>query len=240
LDQGRSTGGILISDVFMRILIVEDYEPLRTSLARGLRESGFAVDTSADGKEGLWYAESNDYDVIILDIMLPSLDGLSILKKLRKSGCSCNVLMLTAKDTVEDKVTGLESGADDYLVKPFEFEELLARIRALVRRGYDSKQTELVIEDLHIDLNKQQVTRDKKEIFLTAREYALLEYLAIRSGQVVSRTDIWEHIYDFHSSASSNVVDVYIGYLRKKLHLQGKVDIIHTVRGRGYLLGIKN
>lgn len=224
----------------MRILIVEDYEPLRTSLARGLRESGFAVDTSADGKEGLWYAESNDYDVIILDIMLPSLDGLSILKKLRKSGCSCNVLMLTAKDTVEDKVTGLESGADDYLVKPFEFEELLARIRALVRRGYDSKQTELVIEDLHIDLNKQQVTRDKKEIFLTAREYALLEYLAIRSGQVVSRTDIWEHIYDFHSSASSNVVDVYIGYLRKKLHLQGKVDIIHTVRGRGYLLGIKN
>jgi DNA-binding response OmpR family regulator len=223
----------------MRILIVEDYEPLRYSLAKGLKEAGFAIDSAADGKEGLWYAESDEYDVIVLDIMLPSLNGLSILKKLRTKGIKTHVILLTAKDTLQDKVTGLEAGADDYLVKPFEFKELLARIRALIRRNYDTKQSEIKIDDLRIDLNKQQIFRAENQIQLTAREYALLEYLAIRHDEVVSRSDIWEHIYDFHSDASSNVVDVYIGYLRKKLHIDGKADLIHTLRGRGYSLGIR-
>jgi len=223
----------------MRLLLIEDYKPLQESLVKGLRESGFAVDFTGDGKEGLWYAKSNEYDVIILDIMLPGLDGLSILKKLRDLGDTTHILILTAKDTTEDKVKGLELGGDDYLIKPFEFEELLARLRALVRRSYQKKSAQLTIEDLKIDLNRRQVYRDGELLSLTAREFALLEYLAVRSGEVVSRTDIWEHVYEFNSSASSNVVDVYIGYLRKKIEKQGKPALIHTIRGHGYLLGLQ-
>ncbi len=223
----------------MRLLLIEDYKPLQKSLVQGLREAGFAVDFSGDGEEGLWYAKSNDYDVIILDIMLPSLDGLSILRKLRALGDTTHILILTAKDTTEDKVRGLELGADDYLIKPFEFEELLARLRALIRRSYQKKSSQLIIEDLNIDLSTQQVYRDGQLLTLTPREYALLEYLAMRAGEIVTRTDIWEHIYEFNSAASSNVVDVYIGYLRKKVEKQGKPALIHTIRGRGYLLGVQ-
>jgi DNA-binding response OmpR family regulator len=220
----------------MRVLLIEDYQPLQKSLAQGLREADFAVDVTGDGQEGLWYATSNDYDVIILDLMLPGMDGLHILKKLRTQGQLCHVLILTAKDTVEDRVKGLNLGADDYLVKPFAFQELLARVRALVRRSYQKKNPRIDIEDLRIDLTSQQVFRNDQEIPLTPREYALLEYLALRTGQIVSRTDLWEHLYEFHSAASSNVVDVYIGYLRKKIEQSGKPDLIHTVRGRGYTL----
>ncbi len=222
----------------MRILVVEDYEPLRKSLEQGLREAGFAVDVSDDGETGLWYALGGEYDVIVLDLMLPKLDGLSILKKLRAEGCQSHVLILTAKDALEDRVQGLDLGADDYLVKPFAFEELLARIRALIRREYRAKRAEIVVEDLRIDPAAQQVSRAGRTIPLTAREYALLEYLALRVGEVVSRTDIWEHTYEFSSSATSNVVDVYIGYLRKKLDAEGLPALIHTVRGRGYRLGV--
>lgn len=221
----------------MRLLVIEDYVPLQKTLAQGLREAGFAVDVTGDGDEGLWYAVSNNYDVIILDVMLPGMDGLTILKKLRAEGRQCHVLMLTAKDTLDDKVKGLELGADDYLVKPFAFAELLARVRALVRRGYRHKHSTLQIDDVRIDLNTQKVFRADEEVLLTPREFALLEYLAMRSGQVVSRTEIWEHVYEFNSSASSNVVDVYVGYLRKKLQQAGKPDVIQTVRGRGYQVG---
>jgi DNA-binding response OmpR family regulator len=180
-----------------------------------------------------------EYDVIILDLMLPGMDGLEILKKIRSKGRKVHVLILTAKDTVQDRVIGLDLGADDYLVKPFAFEELLARVRALVRRSYRQKNPSIKVKDLRIDLTTQRVWRGREEIRLTPREYALLEYLAIRAGQMVSRSDIWQHVYEFNSSASSNVVDVYIGYLRKKIELTNKPDLIHTVRGRGYLLGEK-
>jgi len=223
----------------MRLLLIEDYRPLQQSLTKGLREAGFAVDTTRDGQEGLWYAMSNDYDVIILDLMLPGMDGLSLLKKLRAEGKENHVLILTAKDTLQDRVAGLDLGADDYLVKPFSFEELLARVRALLRRSYREKNPEIKIQHLRIDLTTQRVWHDRDEIRLTPREYALLEYLAMRAGQTVSRTDIWEHLYEFESAASSNVVDVYIGYLRKKIEQPGKPPLIYTVRGRGYMLGPK-
>lgn len=221
----------------MRVLLVEDYEPVRKSVSQGLQEAGFAVDASADGEEGLWYAESNDYDVIVLDIMLPVVDGLTILARLRRAGKTTPILLLTAKDTVEDRVTGLDFGADDYLVKPFAFEELLARVRALVRRRYDAKDPVLRVDDLEIDTAKHTVSRAGEPIDLTAREYALLEFLALRAGEVVSRTDIWEHLYDFDSSVESNVVNVYVGYLRKKIERLGLPRLIHTRRGQGYMLG---
>jgi DNA-binding response OmpR family regulator len=221
----------------MRLLIVEDYLPLQKSLTKGLQEAGFAVDVTGDGEEGLWYAMSNDYDVIILDLMLPGMNGLDILKKMRSKNQQTAVLILTAKDTLEDRVTGLDSGADDYLVKPFAFEELLARIRALMRRKYQEKNPSIEIDDLRIDMTAQRVWRGREELYFTPREYALLEYLAMRTRETVSRTDIWEHVYEFNSSASSNVVDVYIGYLRKKIERPGKPTLLHTIRGRGYILG---
>ena len=221
----------------MRLLVIEDYRPLQQSLKKGLREAGFAVDATGDGQEGLWYALSNDYDVIILDLMLPGIDGLKILKELRSKGRQSHVLILTAKDTVQDRISGLDHGADDYLVKPFEFRELLARVRALLRRSYRKKNPQLKIKDLRIDLTTQRVWRGKQEIPLTSREYALVEYLAMRAGELVCRADIWEHVYEFNSAASSNVVDVYIGYLRKKIERTDKPPLIHTIRGRGYLLG---
>lgn len=221
----------------MRLLLIEDYPPLQQSLTKGLREADFAVDATRDGQEGLWYATSNEYDVIILDLMLPGMDGLEILKKIRAKGLKTHVLILTAKDTVEDRVVGLNLGADDYLIKPFAFDELLARVRALLRRNYREKNPCIRIKDLRIDLAAQRLWRGGEEIQLTAREYALLEYLAMRAGETISRSDIWEHVYEFNSSASSNVVDVYIGYLRKKIERPNKPALLHTVRGRGYRLG---
>jgi DNA-binding response OmpR family regulator len=222
----------------LRLLVIEDYRPLRESLVKGLREATFAVDATGDGEEGLWYAKGNDYDAIILDLMLPGMDGLSILKNLRAEGRQSHVLILTAKDTLDDRVTGLDLGADDYMIKPFAFKELLARVRALVRRSYRSKNRVIEVQDLRIDLAIQRVWRGREEIELTPREYALLEYLAMRNGQVASRTEIWEHVYEFNDELSSNVVDVYIGYLRKKIERAGKTPLIHTARGRGYFLGV--
>jgi DNA-binding response OmpR family regulator len=221
----------------MRVLIVEDQERLRNWLQKGLKEAGFVVDASGDGKEGLWYAEGNHYDVIILDLMLPGLDGLSILRRLREAGREDQVLILTAKDTVPDRVKGLDLGADDYLIKPFAFEELLARLRALVRRGYGKHSPVIEIGDLRIDTAKQRVWRAEQEINLRAMEYKLLEYLTRRVGQTVSRTEIWEHLYDFASETMSNVVDVYIGSLRRKLDRPGEKSLIQTRRGLGYVLG---
>lgn len=221
----------------MRILVVEDYAPIRNSVTQGLREAGFAVDAAADGKDGLWFAESNDYDVIVLDLMLPEIDGLTILKKLRAAKRRPCVLILTAKDQLEDRVEGLNSGADDYLIKPFAFDELLARVKTLVRRRYDQQDPLLRIADLEIDTAARTVRRGERTIELTAREYSLLEYLAMRAGQLVTRTDIWEHVYDFNSESQSNVVDVYIGYLRRKIEADELPKLIHTRRGQGYVLG---
>jgi DNA-binding response OmpR family regulator len=220
----------------MRVLLVEDYMPLRESVTQALEEAGFAVDASADGEEGLWYARSSDYDAIVLDIVLPKLDGLSVLQQLRKAGSRTPVLLLTAKDTVADRVTGLDLGADDYLVKPFALEELLARVRALLRRKYDAADPIIRVQDLEVNTVSRIVRRGGERIDLTAREYALLEFLARRMGEIVSRTEIWEHVYDFRSNVESNVVDVYVGYLRKKIECGGLPRLIHTRRGQGYVL----
>lgn len=218
----------------MRALVVEDYAPVRAAVREGLVDHGFAVDVAADGAEGLWLATSNPYDVVILDVMLPKLDGLELLRKLRATGSRSAVLLLTARDAVDDRVKGLDLGADDYMVKPFAFAELLARVRVLVRRNYGVTDPVIRISDLEIETTKRLVRRAGELVALSAREYAVLEYLATRMGQVVTRTDIWEHVYDFHAEARSNVVDVYIGYLRKKL---GAPALIHTRRGHGYVLG---
>jgi len=218
----------------MRVLVVEDYSPIRTAVRDALAEHGYAVDVASNGEDGLWLAEQNPYDVIVLDVMLPKIDGLEIVKRLRSKGAKVAVLMLTARDTISDRVAGLDHGADDYLVKPFELTELLARVRALVRRGYAMKDPVLRVADLEIDTVKRSVRRGDTPIALSPREYALLEYLAMRVGEVVTRTEIWEHVYDFRSDAHSNVVDVYVSYLRKKL---GQPPLIHTRRGHGYVLG---
>jgi DNA-binding response OmpR family regulator len=169
--------------------------------------------------------------------MLPKVDGLSILRRLRAEGRPAHVLILTAKDTLADRVRGLDMGADDYLVKPFALEELLARVRALARRAYCVKNPSIEVGDIRIETAAQRVWRGKEEVRLTPREYALLEYLAMRRGEAVSRTDIWEHVYEFNSEADSNVVDVYVGYLRRKLDRRGRPSVIQTLRGRGYSIG---
>lgn len=220
----------------MRILLVEDYAPLRESVWQALQEAGYAVDVASDGEIGLWHARSGEYDTIVLDIVLPKLDGLSLLKQLRESGRDTPVLLLTAKDTVADRVAGLDRGADDYLVKPFALEELLARVRALLRRKYDTTDPVIRVQDLEINTVSRVVSRAGERVELSAREYALLEFLAHRAGEIVSRTDIWEHVYDFRSTIESNVVDVYIGYLRKKIEHPGAPRLIHTRRGQGYVL----
>ena len=220
----------------MHLLLVEDYAPTRETLEQGLREAGFAVDTAADGRAGLRAAMTSAYDVIVLDMMLPLVDGMTILGELRRKGRQTHVLVLTAKDTLEDRVKGLNAGADDYLVKPFAFKELVARVRALVRRQYQAKDPVIRVADLMIDTAARTVARADHKIDLTAREYALLEFLALRAGSLVTRTEIWEHVYEFNSMAESNVVDVYIGHLRRKLDLPGTPPLIHTRRGQGYIL----
>lgn len=221
----------------MRVLIVEDYAPQRAALTLGLEDAGWAVDATGDGVEGLWFGRSHPYDLIVLDLMLPGLDGFSILKTLRAEGKTTPVLILTAKDAVADRVRGLDLGADDYLVKPFAFDEFLARVRALARRGSQDTSAIVQVEDLRIDTASRKVARGDETIELSAREYALLLHLARRAGELVTRQDIWEHTYDFSSETNSNVVDVYIGYLRKKLERDGAKRLIHTKRGHGYVLG---
>jgi DNA-binding response OmpR family regulator len=221
----------------MRILVVEDSVRLQRTLGTALRRSGYAVDVVGDGDEGLWLAESNDYDAIVLDVMLPKRDGLEVLRTLRGRGRTTHVLLLTARDAVPDRVAGLAAGADDYLVKPFALEELLARVQALCRRAYGKKQPLLAIEDLEVDPATRTARRAGRRIELTAREYHLLEYLARRRGEVVSRSDIEAHIYDGQVDPMSNVVDSAICVLRKKLAVVStSAPLIHTRRGHGYIL----
>lgn len=221
----------------MRLLIIEDYAPLLRSLSQGLSEQGYVVDEARDGHEGLARTQTSAYDVIILDLMLPGVDGLSILEQLRKREVTAAVLIVTARDALSDRVLGLDLGADDYLVKPFAFQELAARVRALIRRRYLVPGKVIRVEDLEIDLVARRVRRGERRIELSAREYALLEYLAARREQVVTRAEILEHVYDFATEPTSNVVDVYIGYLRRKIDSHGSSRLIHTRRGRGYQLG---
>jgi DNA-binding response OmpR family regulator len=220
----------------MRVLLIEDHRPLQRALKQGLEEEGFAVDVASDGEEGDFKATSAEYDVIVLDIMLPRKDGLSLLQGWRKNGMTTHVLLLTARTATEDKVRGLDLGADDYLTKPFELGELLARLRALIRRGHQVKNPMLRIEDLEIDTSARIVKRGGQAIHLTPREYALLEFLAYHRGKVVSRSMIWEHLYDEKDENTSNVVDVYIRYLRNKIDKGFEVPLILTRWGEGYLL----
>ena len=220
----------------MRVLLVEDHKPLSRSLKKGLEEEGFAVDVAEDGEEGDFKATTAEYDVIVLDVMLPKEDGLSLLQRWRRQGLKTHVLLLTARGTIEDKVRGLDQGADDYLTKPFELEELFARLRALIRRGHQTKDPVLRVHDLEIDTAARTVRRAGQMIHLTPREYALLEFLAFHRGRVVTRTMIWEHLYDEHDENTSNVVDVYIRYLRNKIDKGFDPPLILTRWGEGYLL----
>ncbi|HEY1685671.1 MAG TPA: response regulator transcription factor [Tepidisphaeraceae bacterium] len=220
----------------MRVLLVEDSERLRRSVSDGLRKSGFAVDTAADGEEGLHLARTENYDAIILDIMLPKVDGLEVLQRLRDGGKDTHVLLLTARGTIADRVTGLRAGADDYLVKPFAVEELLARIETLVRRQHQNKQPRIRIGPIEIDMGARTVMRGRAVIYLSPREYSLLEFLALRRGQVVSRTEIESHIYDIQAELMSNVVDSAVCALRRKIDEADRPSLIQTRRGMGYVL----
>jgi heavy metal response regulator len=220
----------------MRILIVEDEKSLADIVKKGLEEEGYAVDIAYNGEDGLFMAGNEPSDLIILDIMLPVVDGMTILKKIRKAGVKTPVLMLTAKDTIMDKVSGLDSGADDYLTKPFLFDELLARIRALLRRNSDVKTSIIEIGDLIVDMATHEVRRDGKNISLSAKEYALVEYMALNKNKVLSRTSLTEHLYDQDFDLDSNVIDVFINRIRNKIDRGFYTKLIHTVRGAGYVL----
>lgn len=221
----------------MRVLVVEDSQKLRDAICRGLRHSGYAVDDAGDGKTGLYLARSASYDVIVLDWMLPGMDGMTMLRELRQDGRSSGVLMLTARDAVEHRVEGLRSGADDYLVKPFAFDELLARVQAIGRRGNARRSSIVEIEGLQIDLAARSVRRGPQRIELAAREYALLEFLVLRRGQIVSRSEIEGKLYEDSVTVMSNVVDSAIYALRRKIDVPGKNSLIRTRRGMGYVLG---
>jgi DNA-binding response OmpR family regulator len=220
----------------VRLLLVEDHKPLVKALRQGLEEEGFAVDVAMDGEDADFKARATNYDVIILDLMLPVKDGLTLTKEWRSSGLKSHILMLTARDTLQDKVGGLDHGADDYMTKPFELEELLARLRALIRRGHQIKDPIIRILDLSIDTSARLVKRAGNNIHLTPREYSLLEFLAFNRGKVVTRTMIWEHIYDEYDENTSNVVDVYIRYLRHKIDKGYDPPLILTRWGEGYML----
>ncbi|GBE03226.1 transcriptional activator protein CzcR [bacterium BMS3Abin09] len=220
----------------MKVLFVEDSKRLQTAVGKGLRKSGFAVDIAGDGKDGLYLAEINDYDVIVLDLMLPGIDGLTILKELRRQGKDVHILLLTAKYTVEDRVRGLQLGADDYLTKPFAFDELLARIQALIRRRYNARNPLIQIGSFQVNTAVKTLALHGQNIPLSPREYMLLEFMAVRKGTLVTRAEIEQHIYDERINPNSNVVDSAICKLRKKLNLPGGPEIIHTRRGLGYLM----
>ena len=218
----------------MRILVVEDERSIANSVVQGMSEAGYAVDVAFDGRSGLDYALAANYDVLVLDIMLPEMDGLALLRDLRRQGIKTPALMLTARATINHRVEGLDAGADDYLVKPFAFAELLARVRALLRRPPLQMGTVLQVDDLEMNTAKREVRRHGGLIELSPREYAVLEYLMRNPNQVLTRSQIGEHVWNFDFYNESNVVDVYIGYLRRKLDRKSAVSLIHTIRGVGY------
>ncbi|HQQ07002.1 MAG TPA: response regulator transcription factor [Candidatus Omnitrophota bacterium] len=220
----------------MRILLVEDEEKIASFVARGLKEARYVVDVAADGEKGLYMAEVNEYDLLILDIMLPGKDGISVCRELRSKKIDIPILMLSARDTTDDKVRGLNFGADDYLAKPFAFKELLARVQALLRRSAPVKGGILKIGDLELDQLTHKVSRGGKEIDLTSKEYALLEYMMLNAGKVITRTSISEHVWHENFDSFTNVIDVYMNYLRNKIDKGFKKPLIRTVRGSGYII----
>lgn len=224
----------------MKILLVEDEKKVASFIKKGLEEEYYTVDVVYDGKEGLKRALGEEYDLMIMDVMLPFRDGFTLVKEIRSEKIDTPILMLTAKDSVEHKVAGLDSGADDYLTKPFAFEELLARIRALLRRKDGSKSVNLTAADLVLDTQSHKVTRAGVEITLTPKEYSILEYLLRHKNHVVSRTLLSEHVYDYHFDSDTNVIDVYMNKLRNKIDRQFDNPLLHTIRGVGYILKENN
>ena len=220
----------------MRLLVVEDEKKVASFLKKGLEEERYAVDLSYDGEEALHMIEVCDYDLVLLDIMLPKIDGMTVLRRIREKANLVPILMVTAKDSVENIVEGLDTGCDDYLTKPFAFSELLARIRALLRRDREAKASVLEVGDLRLSLLNHEVTRGDKKIDLTAKEYALLEYFMRNPDRVLTRTMISEHVWDYHFDTDTNVIDVYVNFLRKKIDRDFDVKLIHTIRGVGYML----
>jgi two-component system copper resistance phosphate regulon response regulator CusR len=220
----------------LRILLVEDEKAAAKVLAQGLREQGYSVDVAHDGEDGSYKAHITPYDLFILDVLLPRKDGLTLCRDLRKAGQSTPILMLTARDTVEDRIAGLDHGADDYLTKPFEYRELLARIRALLRRGATQYADAIDVGDLHLDLKSRRVTRAGHAIELTAKEYSVLEYLARRRGELVTREDLSEHAWDENYDPFSNLIEVYMLRLRRKIDAGHDLKLIRTRRGEGYML----
>ena len=220
----------------MRLLLIEDNGPLRHAISEYLREAGYLVDTAATGDEGLWSADGGGHDLVMLDLMLPIMDGMEILRRLRAKENPVHIIVISARDGLEDRLEALNAGADDYLVKPFPLAEALARVRALLRRSYVKKSPLMRVADVELDPMRRTVRRGDSVIDLTALEYRLLEYLFYRTGEVVTRTDIWERVFEDGTGGSSNAVDVYIGYLRKKLTAGGAPELIQTRRGQGYIL----
>ena len=223
----------------MKVLIVEDEKNLNKIIAKRLKIEGYSTDSAFDGLEALECLSMTEYDAILLDIMLPKLDGFALLQRLRASGNKTPVLFLTAKDTIADKVAGLDSGADDYLVKPFEFDELLARLRVMLRRNHSSASNTLTLGDLSLNLKTHAVSRGAVKIILTAKEYEILEYMLQNAGYVLSRQQIQEHVWDFSYEGSSNMIDVYINTLRKKIDREYTQKLLHTIRGAGYVLKLE-
>ncbi len=220
----------------MRILLVEDEPDAARMLAKGLREQTYAVDIASDGEAGEYRASVNEYDLIILDLMLPRKNGFAVCREIRSAGSCVPILMLTARDAVQDRIAGLDTGADDYLTKPFEFHELLARMRALLRRGQELRSEIIEIADLVVDTRKRIVKRNNRPIEMTAKEYALIEYFARRAGEVIGRADISEHVWDESFDPFSNVIEVYVQRLRRKLDAGHALKLIRTRRGEGYVL----
>jgi DNA-binding response OmpR family regulator len=224
-------------DVAMRLLLVEDDPGILRFVLKGLREQAYAVDTAVTGDDALYQAEINSYDLIILDIMIPGRDGFAVCREIRKSGQRVPILMLTARDAIEDRVAGLDAGADDYLAKPFAFRELLARLRALLRRSGELRPPNITVGDLVVNTAGQTVTRGGRRIGLTTKEYALMEFLACNAGRVVGRSAIAEHVWDETFDPFSNLIEVYVNRLRRKIGVESNAPLLHTRRGAGYVLG---